>query len=424
VEGTQSIRVGLAEVGGKAGASQTVEIDQEEVQPLVLRGMVRAENLTGDADSNCALYVDLFYTDGTPLFGQTLPIASGTRDFEHVELVIAATKPVQRAMLHLLMRGNHTGTVWFDDVFLGVQGADRNSLVNGEFEGPQDRRAEIDGVYIDSYEFWATTLNYDRAHFAAADLPLVFDSNTREVGAMVVFSTFEFEREMARRMHDRGKYAMANGVLYNFDFPASHLDVLGTETNWFPNGAWAPLNDAELCFRRALCYQKPYCFLLNTHYADLTLDDVERYMQRALFYGMFSGFFSENAADQCYFENPAWYGPARPLFRKYLPLAERIAAAGWQPITIARSSNPRVYVERYGEPETGVVYFAALNDGTEAATASVMIELGALCWSEANVTAIDLFSNTPVETLFRPGVLFYEVTLDAQTVHLVELERE
>ena len=131
--------------------------------------------------------------------------------------------------------------------------------------------ARVDGAYIDSYEFWANSIDYNRDHFAAADLPLVFDTATHRVGVLTVFTTFEFQRELARRMREQGRLMMANGVLNQYEFPAAYLDVLGTETNWLPQGRWEPLSDAELCFRRAMSYLRPYFFIINTNYADITL---------------------------------------------------------------------------------------------------------------------------------------------------------
>jgi hypothetical protein len=61
------------------------------------------------------LYVDLIYTDGTPLWGQTGNFRCGTHDWEQREVVILPEKPVRSVSLYCLMRG-HSGRVWFDDV--------------------------------------------------------------------------------------------------------------------------------------------------------------------------------------------------------------------------------------------------------------------------------------------------------------------
>lgn len=280
--------------------------------------------------------------------------------------------------------------------------------------------ATADGAYIDSYEFWANTIDYRREHWANAQIPLVFDAQTHRVGMLTAFSTFAFQRELAKSMHARGKFMMANGVFLNYDLPAADLDVLGTETNWMPNGIWQPMTDAELCFRRALSFQRPYCFLMNTHFADFSLELTERYMQRALAYGMFPGFFSENAATECYFANPKWYEPARPLFKKYLPLIQLIAKAGWEPVTHASTNNPRVYVERFGKPEGGVIYFTVLNDSQQACQAEITFDSSALGWSQGPASLRDLVADQD-RTWEAPGVC--RITLNPERVALLHVAR-
>ena len=71
-------------------------------------------------------------------------------------------------------------------------------------------------------------------------------------------------------------------------------------------------------------------------------------MKRCLAYGMFPGFFSHNASEGHYFTRPELYDRDRPLFKQYVPLCKRVAEAGWEPITRARSDDEHVYVERFG----------------------------------------------------------------------------
>ena len=58
-----------------------------------------------------------------------------------------------------------------------------------------------------------------------------------------------------------------------------------------------------------------------------------------------------------YWDHPEYYQRDRPLFRKYQPLVKQIAAAGWEPLTLARPATGTLHVERFGR-----AYFAALND--------------------------------------------------------------
>jgi hypothetical protein len=130
------------------------------------------------------------------------------------------------------------------------------------------------------------------------------------------------------------------------------------------------MDDAELLYRRALCKGKPYCFLMNTRFEDFSHELVERYMKRALAYGMFPGFFSHNASEGHYFTRPELYNRDRPLFQKYVPLCRRVAEAGWEPITRATSSDQHVYVERFGDR-----LLTVLNDSAEQRTVTVRCEL-------------------------------------------------
>jgi len=146
------------------------------------------------------------------------------------------------------------------------------------------------------------------------------------------------------------------------------LEVLGTETNWNRNGNWQPMTDAELLFRRALCKGKPYCFLMNTEFEQFPSALVEKYMKRSLAYGMFPGFFSHNASQGHYFTRPELYDRDRPLFKRYVPLCKRVAEAGWEPITLARSSDERGYVERFGDR-----WLTVFNDSPDRRTATITL---------------------------------------------------
>jgi hypothetical protein len=163
---------------------------------------------------------------------------------------------------------------------------------------------------------------------------------------------------------------MANSTPDQLCWLAPFLDVLGTETDWNPGGKWRPMSGEDLLFRRALCHGKPYCFLMNTAFDKLPHEKVELYMRRCLAYGMFPGFFSENASSGHYFTRPELFERDRPLFKKYVPLCRLVAEAGWEPITGARSSDARVHIERFGKR-----YLTVFNDSDAPRTAVITIDL-------------------------------------------------
>jgi hypothetical protein len=250
----------------------------------------------------------------------------------------------------------------------------------------------LDGVYLDSLEMSSSELNYRREHFRTASVPLVFDHEGRPCQLMI-FNTWTFERDIAAQMHARGKLMFANAVLSQFAFPAPQLDVLGTEVNWLHQGEYLPDSDAVMNFRRALCRQKPYCLLMNTDFARFTPELVERYFQRCLFYGIWPGFFDEQAAskDPYWASTNKWYERDRPLFKKYIPLLRRVTAAGWQPLTQAACDNSMILVERFGPEADGTVFLTLLNDTADIQSGTVRADLKALDLEQAT-SARDLVS--------------------------------
>lgn len=219
--------------------------------------------------------------------------------------------------------------------------------------GPERQRAYepgglLAGEYLDSLEGYVTAaLDYRPGNLAAARTPLTFDGECRPVyykGLAIA----EFTQMLSEDLHRRGKLLMANGVPYRYGFMCAWLDVLGTETDWGRGGQYTPDGDDLMGLRRALAGRKPYLLLLNTQFEPFG-PYVERYLQRALAYGMWPSMFSHNASEDHYFTKPAWYERDRAAFRKWIPQIRRVAEAGWEPVTRARCDNPRIRVERFGE---------------------------------------------------------------------------
>jgi hypothetical protein len=183
------------------------------------------------------------------------------------------------------------------------------------------------------------------------------------------------------------------------------LEVMGTETNWNRGGRWRPMSDAELLYRRAMSKGKPFCFLMNTRFEEFSHELVERYMKRALAYGMFPGFFSHNASQGHYFTRPELYDRDRPLFQKYVPLCKRVAEAGWEPIPGAHTSDEHVYVERFGRR-----YLTVFNDGPDRRTAAIRLDF------DPPPSSRELVTGRPVTWDQRRTTL----TLDAEDVALID----
>jgi len=138
--GTRSLKL-INDVSSDAhGAWQTITLTQTEPRPLYFSGRSKAEDVTGDPDSDYSVYLDAYYTDGTPSWGHVLTFDTGTHDWQFREGFVVPTKPIQSVNVHCLLRGTHTGTVWFDDLSVReVVPRLPNQLTNAAFEeGPPD----------------------------------------------------------------------------------------------------------------------------------------------------------------------------------------------------------------------------------------------------------------------------------------------
>jgi hypothetical protein len=151
---------------------------------------------------------------------------------------------------------------------------------------------------------------------------------------------------------------------------------------------------------------KPFCFLMNTRFEEFSHKRVELYMKRALAYGMFPGFFSHNASQGHYFSRPELYNRDRPLFKKYVPLCKLVAEAGWEPITLARSSDQKVYLERFGDR-----YLTVFNDSGDRQTASIRTEM------PMGSSSRELLSSRPI--IWDDGKT--TLTLDPEGVAVIDL---
>jgi len=361
--GTQGAAV-VRPVGGPGkGLGQSIAVGQKQPGKITVSAWAKAEGVTGAADNSFSVYCDLTLADGTPSYGHAASFATGTHDWEQQTVVIDLDKPVVNMTLWLLFRGDHAGKAWFDDVSVTVAGGDENRARNGAMEPQQVSTARVDGTYIDSLEMGASMLDFDRAHWQAADVPLVFTTDEGLPTEMLMFATYEFIRDVSEKMHAQDRTIFANAALHRFAQCAAVLDLMGTETNWHRGDQWTPMRDADCNFKRALCYQRPYLLLQNTVFEDFPVEMVERYMKRAIFYGMMPSFFSHNAADATYWTRPEIYNRDRHLFQQVLPVAQTIAAAGWEPLTYATTGNPKVYVERWGKGKS--IYFTLFNDSDQ-----------------------------------------------------------
>jgi hypothetical protein len=266
----------------------------------------------------------------------------------------------------------------------------------------------------------ARVRNYRREHFRDAETPLVFDTQGR-ICQMQIFNTVEFAKDLATRMWGNGKMTFANATPSSFPWGCAWFDVMGIEQNWMRDGQYAPPPDAGMNRFRAMAYQRPYLLLLNTVYEEFRPEWVELYFKRSAAYGIFPSMFSHNASADPYWERPDLYQRDRPLFKKYIPLISALSAAGWQPVTLATSSNPKVYLERFGKPG-GPLYLTLFNDSDRKQQADISFDAATLRPGAEKLTFREMLSGAELEAAGAGGAAHLPVELPPQDLRVLEME--
>ena len=99
------------------GLTQTVVLNQTRPEPFVAVAWSKAVDVSGSANADYALYLDLTYSDGSVFWGKVAAFGTGTHDWQRREISILPDKPVKHVDFYLLLRG-HAGKAWFRDAEL------------------------------------------------------------------------------------------------------------------------------------------------------------------------------------------------------------------------------------------------------------------------------------------------------------------
>ncbi|MGQ9818915.1 MAG: putative glycoside hydrolase [Candidatus Kapaibacteriales bacterium] len=98
-----------------SGIYSVININQSEPKKIKISGYSKADSVDGRKDNNYSIYVDFFYNDDQPLYGQTAQFSVGTHDWEYSEKIVIPEKPIKKAIVYCLFR-YHTGKAWFDKI--------------------------------------------------------------------------------------------------------------------------------------------------------------------------------------------------------------------------------------------------------------------------------------------------------------------
>jgi len=285
----------------------------------------------------------------------------------------------------------------------GPEGSSKSGVQNGE--------------YLDSLEGWSDVLDFRPENLAGSPYPLTFETDSRRTTLPQWFSTHTFTRYLRDDLHNRGKLLMANSVPIRYSIYSAVLDVMGIEVNWLNgNGQFEPDGDDIMSLRRTMSGTKPYLLLMNTDYDKFDNSMVERYFKTCMFYGIFPSMFSANASEHPYWEAPKWYDRDRPLFKKYIPIIKKLSAAGWEPITYARTSTPDIYIERFGSH-----LLTVRNATSRDAAGTITLDIAAIRLPVSGLHLFDLATGTEVKSAMSGSRLEMTVSLKSGDAAALEI---
>jgi len=237
------------------------------------------------------------------------------------------------------------------------------------------------GIYCDVLYWLCTQLDYNTDHWRDAAHPLVFHSRTQRVAQLSMFPFIEFFKALRQRYCSgpRPGFLFVNGAkqfVGGVAFPAMHIDVLGFEYGLKDDENYRRGAEMQLQYVRAIAYHKPTIHTANAGYS---LSSLRSAMagRDASWYSVYTLYGIPFVIRQA-FCSPKLRADQAQYIRTYLPLANTLSAAGWEPITGATAETDQVWPERYGRGEDGPVYLAAYNDDSTPTATSLNIDLATL----------------------------------------------
>lgn len=273
---------------------------------------------------------------------------------------------------------------------------------------------ELDGF---GYDGLSTGLNYREEHFRHSAAPPLWDPVAKKPLLNNHFDSCAFARAAAESFRARGQISVMNGALHASFFVAPWLDVFGAETG-------LRISREAFNYVRSISRHKPVVTLLKGNFEQVYgRDEIELFMKRSLAYGVFPGFFdwftSALGPGGRYWDHPRYYERDRDLFRKYMPLVQTLAVAGWEPITHARSSHERVFVERFGPGGDGIVWLTLLNEDAQPRATTITIDAGALRLDVETIECAELIVGEAVKPRRSAGRLELDLDVEGDGVRLL-----
>jgi hypothetical protein len=266
----------------------------------------------------------------------------------------------------------------------------------------------VQGFFLDGLSEVFTTLeNYSKALWTYADFPLTYSERTLLPVQHEGMAMAEWVKWISDQARARGMMTFASATRNFAGLGIGPVDATGGEA---PHGAETWSNAYA---RRFFIGPKRLWSQLYTVYDEATdgAPGIQKYLRQALALGYFPGF------NGSYWAAPAAYERDRPLFKTYLPIIKAEWIAGWQPVTRAHSSEPLVYLERFG-PTSAHLYLSAIHTGA-GGPATITLDLDDLGIADGSLT--ELVSGATIPTTLSNGRLVFSTSFLAGETQVFDL---
>ncbi|MDB6166756.1 MAG: hypothetical protein JWQ83_1896 [Lacunisphaera sp.] len=300
---------------------------------------------------------------------------------------------------------------------------------------------QIDGVIVDSLGAnWPATANYRRDHFAYAQFPVTFDPQ----GRLFInndISHYEWAKYMRESILAPEQYLTGNGVYaYQAAIPEhyrakdrrSRIKLGRFFISTLLDGGASEAGSratTDRCQDARIMFGHKYYALTNYEWEDEA--KVKAFYNRALAYDIFAsntknysggGEYIELVHEGVsYVDNPHGYFRDKALTDWFLPKAQMLHKAGWQPVTnarIAEGAAKTLYIERYGEGNN--VYFAIFNDSAVKAEVGVKVDMPALGFTEGAADYQELAYGAELKMQDKDA---FKLTLEPYQTYIVSMTK-
>ncbi len=300
---------------------------------------------------------------------------------EHKDSVIcdSAGEPHLKLIAVTPWSGNKWNPIWIPNMDPDIPdgfGSYKLAEMTKLFSDTYQAGLILDGIFIDNF-ISTSTMDMCPDHLAAADLPLTYDPNTYQPAVHTASAGWEFLVALRALLDEQPEpYRSVSVNFWALNTPtmlSAYIDAFGGEGASVKKSNWTP---EILDYRMATALGRPRVFA--NQQSDPTYEQIEDFVHEAIFYGIRPS-RGDNGAN--------WPAETEELLTWAQSQVTPLVNLGWQPIPLAFTDHPDVWIERFGDQAITVH-----NWSDEAAEFTLSVDLHTPEFSSTDLTVSESIS--------------------------------